>query len=76
MTIESVRRHLAHPVGTIWVVADPASESARVADALGCRVVDEDSVLPIARTDIDYEVNAVDRSGWLCLLYTSDAADE
>jgi len=65
VTIESVRRHLAHPVGTIWVVTDPATEAARVADALGCRVVDEDSVLPIVPSDIDYEVSAVDRSGWL-----------
>ena len=65
VTIEWVRRHLAHPVGTIWVVTDTAVESARVAEELGCRVVDEDSVLPIVRTDIDYHVGSVDRSGWL-----------
>ncbi len=69
VTIQGLRRNLAHPVGTIWVVADPALKSAQVAEALGCRVVDEGSVLPIVRADIDYQVEyqgeSVDRSGWL-----------
>jgi Family of unknown function (DUF6492) len=65
VTIEGVRRNLAHPVRTIWVVTAPESQSARVAEQLGCRVVDEDSVLPVVRTDIRYEVDSVDRSGWL-----------
>ncbi len=65
VAIEGVRRNLAHPVRTIWVVTGTGSRSARVAEELGCRVVDEDSVLPIVRGDIRYQVGSVDRSGWL-----------
>lgn len=65
VTIDGVRRNLAHPVGTIWIVTSLGSKAAAVADELGCEVVDEQAVLPIRREDIDYRAGAVDRSGWL-----------
>ncbi len=65
VAIEAVQRHLAHPVETIWVVTALGSKSARIAEELGCHVVDEDRILPIVRADIDYRVGSLDRSGWL-----------
>ncbi len=65
VAIDGVRRNLAHPVGTIWVVAALGSKAAKVADELGCEVVDEQGVLPVRREDIDYWAGPVDRSGWL-----------
>lgn len=65
VAIEGVRRNLAHPVGTIWIVTALGSKAAKVADELGCKVVDEQDVLPIRRDDIDYQFGSVDRSGWL-----------
>jgi Family of unknown function (DUF6492) len=65
VTIEAVMRNLAHPVGTIWAVTAPGSKAAKVADDLGCEVVDERGVLPITRDDISYQFGSFDRSGWL-----------
>jgi Family of unknown function (DUF6492) len=65
VTIEGARRNLAHPIGKIWVVTTPGSKAARVADDMGCHVVDENHVLPMERKDISYRHNEFDRSGWL-----------
>jgi hypothetical protein len=65
VTIEGVTRNLAHPVGTIWAVTALGSKAAKVADDLGCEVVDERGVLPITRDDIRYQFGSFDRSGWL-----------
>lgn len=65
VTLEGAMRNLAHPVGKIWVVTSHGSKAARVAEEMGCQVVDEDDVLPIKRTDISYQHDSLDRSGWL-----------
>ena len=65
VAIDGVKRNLAHPVGTIWIVTALGSKAAKVADEQGCEVVDERDVLPIRRDDIDYHFGSVDRSGWL-----------
>jgi hypothetical protein len=65
VTIEGVRRNLAHPVGTVWVVTVPESKSARVAAERGCRIVDEGGMLPIGPDDIDYHFGSLVRSRWL-----------
>lgn len=65
VAIEALKRNLAHPVEVIWVVTALGSKAARIAEEHGCRVVDEDTVLPIVRTDIEYRVGSDDRSGWL-----------
>ena len=58
LVIEAVKRNLAHPVEVIWVVTALDSKAARVAEELGCRVVDEDTVVPIVRADIEYRVGS------------------
>jgi hypothetical protein len=65
VTIEGVRRNLAHPVETVWVVIVPESKSARVAAERGCRIVDEGGVLPIGPDDIDYHFGSLVRPRWL-----------
>lgn len=65
LTVEGLRRNLSHPLGKIIVVTKADSEAHRVAAELGCEVVDEETVVPVRRADIDYRVEPWDRSGWL-----------
>jgi hypothetical protein len=65
LTVAGLRRNLNHPLGRIIVVTVAGSEAHRVASQLGCDVIDEDSVVPLRRSDLDYRVGTLDRSGWL-----------
>jgi hypothetical protein len=65
LTIAGLRRNLAHPLGKIMVVTEAGSEAHQVAAELGCDVIDQDTVVPVRRTDLDYRVEPWDRSGWL-----------
>ena len=63
--VDGVRNHVRHPISAIVVVA-PQSEAIRsVCEQKGCVLVDENSVLPVTKQDIDYVVDGLDRSGWL-----------
>lgn len=64
--IDSVRRNLKHPIESVFVVSPVNQEIARLCERKNCRLVHEDTVLPIRRTDIDYRgPDGQDRSGWL-----------
>ena len=65
LTVEGLRRNLAHPLGKIIVVTQADSDAHRLAAELGCEVIDEETVVPVRRADIDYRVEPWDRSGWL-----------
>jgi hypothetical protein len=65
LTVASVRRNLTHPVKKIIVITAVGSEAHIVAEQLGCYVIDEDTVVPVRRTNLDYRVGPWDRSGWL-----------
>jgi hypothetical protein len=65
LCIESIREYLRHPLSDVVVVSPDVREIKDVAGEHGCSWVHEDSVLPIAKSDIDYSVDGVDRSGWL-----------
>lgn len=77
LTIAGLRRNLMHPLGKITVVTVAGSEAHKVAAELGCAVVDEDTVLPVRRTDIEYRVEYWgDRSGWLFAQLLKLSADK
>ncbi len=63
LTVAGLRRNLAHPLGRIIVVTVAGSEADRVATDLGCDVIDEDTVVPVRRSNLDYRVEPWDRSG-------------
>ena len=75
LTVEGLRRNLAHPLGKITVVTQADSEAHRVAAQLGCEVVDEEKVVPVRRTDIEYRVEPWDRSGWLLAQFLKLSAE-
>lgn len=65
-TISYLRANLRHPIQTIFIVA-PKSDKAiqKLANELDCTFTDEATVVPIAKTAINYRPNGQDRSGWL-----------
>lgn len=66
LCIDSVRRNLLHPIGTVFIVSPVSEEIVGFSTRKQCRFVCEDNVLPIRRTDINYlGPDGQDRSGWL-----------
>ncbi len=64
-TVEGLRRNLRHPVGTVFVIGEADAALREVVQKIGASFVDENAMLPLQRTDIEYTVDSVDRSGWL-----------
>jgi len=65
LVVDGIRRHVAHPLVAITIVAHPTDDLRALADRLGCVLVDERDVLPFTKQKIEYRPHGVDRSGWL-----------
>jgi FkbM family methyltransferase len=65
LTIDGIRKNLKHPIGRFIVIAPQSEKIKSVCDSKKCEFLLEDSLLPIAKQDIHYAVNGIDRSGWL-----------
>jgi hypothetical protein len=63
--IDGVRKNLKHPIGRIIIIAPNVQRIKRLCVDNRCEFVQEDSILPITKRDIDYIVDGQDRSGWL-----------
>jgi len=63
--IDGARENIKHPLGEIIIVAPDSEKVKTLCKTKGCRFVNEDSVLPITKTDIKFIRNGMDRSGWL-----------
>jgi len=63
--IDSIRLNIKHPVGDIIVISPNSESIIKLCEEKKCTFVDENTVLPITKKDIDYSANGVDRSGWL-----------
>jgi Family of unknown function (DUF6492) len=64
--IDGVKDNIRHPIGEISIIAPRSSNILRVCQEKGCVFVDEDSVLPITKKDVNYIcTDGHDRSGWL-----------
>ncbi len=64
--IRSARQEIVHRIGSIFLVAPDSSRAIRrIAEELDCIFVDEATLLPISKRDIDYSFRGTDRSGWL-----------
>ncbi|MEM7725441.1 MAG: DUF6492 family protein [Cyanobacteria bacterium P01_A01_bin.45] len=65
LVIDSIRKYIAHPVKEIFLVASNDSDIKNICNLKKCRYINENSVLPIIKRDIDYVVRGMDRSGWI-----------
>jgi len=64
--IPAVRRFLLHPIGKVFVVAPDSPQFRQLCQASECEFVDENTVLPITKSYIQYvDRKGRDRSGWL-----------
>ncbi|MFD0670101.1 DUF6492 family protein [Cohnella sp. GCM10027633] len=63
--IDSARKHVAHPIGRIAVVAPDSRGIRAVCKRKGCAFVHERNVLPMRKSDISYRSSRWERSGWL-----------
>lgn len=63
--IDSVRKHVAHPIGRIFIVAPDSPRIKAVCRRKGCTFVPETTVLPLSKSQIVYRSSHWERSGWL-----------
>jgi hypothetical protein len=62
--VEGVRKNLMHPIGEIIIVGQKKPRLVQTVEKLHCRFVDEAALLADL-PEFSYELNGVDRSGWL-----------
>lgn len=65
LAVAALRKQLRHPLGKIILVSPPDESIQAFCREHDCAWRDENSVLPIKKADIHYEVNGTDRSGWI-----------
>jgi hypothetical protein len=65
LAVAGLRKHLLHPIGQIILVSPPDEVIQSFCRQSGCTWRDENSILPIKKTDIRYTVNGLNRSGWI-----------
>lgn len=63
--IDSIRKYIKHPIGKIFLICPPSNKIELIAKEKKCVFIDENSVLPITKKDINYTVMGQNRSGWL-----------
>jgi hypothetical protein len=63
--IDSVRENIRHPIGNIFVISPNSEKIKKVCNRKRCRFVFEEDILSVRKKDIHYNVNGVDRSGWI-----------
>lgn len=63
--IDSVRREVKHPIGTIYIVSPSSERIRKLCARKGCVFVDERRVLPFGKSSIQYSGPTWNRSGWL-----------
>ena len=75
LAVHSVRMHLKHPVGTVYVIGPIESAVRGLCDGLDVTFVDESTACRIPKRQIEYVVDGVDRSGWLFQQFIKLSAD-
>lgn len=63
--IDSIRKNIKHPIDEIIIISPKSAAIKNICRKKKCLFIDETSVLPISKKDIDYIADGKDRSGWL-----------
>lgn len=63
--IDSIRKNIKHPIGEIIIISPKSTLIQDLCKNKDCKFVDENTVLPITKKDINYTVNGQNRSGWM-----------
>jgi hypothetical protein len=65
LCIEGIKKNLAHPIGTINVVAPDDFIIKKLCNSINVNFIDEKSVISLDKKTIKYSLKGYDRSGWL-----------
>ena len=63
-TIEGIRKNVKHPIENIYIIS-PQENIKNFDNLQNCILVDENTVLPINVSDINYYPQGIDRRGWI-----------
>ncbi len=63
--IDFARKNVLHPVTNVYVVSPDSEKIKKVCSDKNCIYIFEENLLPIKKSDIDYRVGTLDRSGWM-----------
>ncbi|MEF3302322.1 DUF6492 family protein [Paenibacillus sp. GYB003] len=63
--VYGAKKNIGHPIQNVYIVAPHDHAIRSYCRKHGCTFVDETTILPITKREIDYSVNGIDRSGWL-----------
>lgn len=63
--IKGILENVKHPITSIKIVAPNSPEIIDFCKKNNYKYIDENGVLPIKKSDINYVVNGKDRSGWI-----------
>lgn len=63
--IDNVRRFVQHPIGRIYIVSPASNKIKQLCSSKNCIFIDEKTILPITKKDINYQSAHWNRSGWL-----------
>lgn len=64
-TIKGIRDNVKHKIQNFVIISEVDPDIVDYCQKNGFRFVDENQVLPIKKSDIDYKIKGVDRSGWI-----------
>ncbi len=73
--IDSARENIKHPIGEIIAIGPNSKKIKDMCLKKNCRFIDEDSILPFKKNNIDYKVKGFNRSGWLFQQFLKWSAD-
>jgi len=74
--IDSVRKNLLHPLGRIYVISPKSEKIRKICKEKDLININENEILPLCVKDIDYNVNGVNRAGWLFQQFLKLSADK
>jgi hypothetical protein len=65
VALEGIRENVRHPIDRIIVVSRGSTEAEELFRFLGCEFCHETDCVPVPRSDIEYVLDGIARSGWL-----------
>lgn len=63
--VQSLRRNLRNPISELIICGKQSPELLKICREIDCVFIDETTVAPVCRDDLQVFVNGVDRSGWI-----------
>lgn len=75
--LKYAKKFIKHPIGNIYIISPRSAKQVRhIAKSFGCVWIDEESILPITKKDINYIHNGEDRAGWVFKMLLNLSADK